>query len=104
MIRYARVIAMTFGIAIVRFVTVRGRRKNSTRGDTRYAKKIDNTRSRMIPVILEITQRSTITVRRIKINRRTTRVGGPYASTAAFAAVAAASFVVCLLTDIYMRA
>src|SRR5215208_1112369 len=90
--------ATTLGILIVRFPTRLGRRKNSTSGDTRYAKKIESTSSRMIPVILEITQRITITASRIKITRRTTRVGGPYASIAALAAVAAASLVVCLLT------
>ena len=45
----------------------------------------------MIPVIFEIIHRRPMTIKRIKISRRTTRVGGPYASTAAFAAVAAAA-------------
>src|SRR5829696_7277219 len=98
MIRYERVIATTFGISIVRRPILLGCRKNSTSGDTKYAKKIESTRSRMIPVILEITQRITITISRIKMTRRITRVGGPYASIAALAAVAAASLVVSLFT------
>src|SRR5215212_10461998 len=51
----------------------------------------------MIPVILEITHRTMITARRIKMRRRTTRVGGPVASTAALAAVIAVSLF-CLFT------
>src|SRR5215208_8230187 len=83
--------ATTLGILIVRFPTRLGRRKNSTRGDTKYAKKIESTSSRMIPVILEITHRTIITATRIKMRRRTTRVGGPDASTTALAAVIAVS-------------
>jgi len=48
----------------------------------------------MMPVIFEMIQRSPMTNSRMKMMRRTTRVGGPYASTAAFAAVAAACLVV----------
>src|SRR5215217_2966067 len=51
----------------------------------------------MIPVILEFTHRTMITARRIKMRRRTTRVGGPDASTAALAAVIAVSLF-CLFT------
>jgi hypothetical protein len=51
-----------------------------------------------MPVIFEITQRIAMTTRRTKIIRSTTRVDGPYASTAAFAAVAALFLVVSLLT------
>src|SRR5215208_4554227 len=89
--------ATTLGISIVRFPTRLGRRKNSTRGDTKYAKKIESTSSRMIPVILEITHRTIITATRIKMRRRTTRVGGPDASTTALAAVIAVSLF-CLFT------
>ena len=45
----------------------------------------------MIPVIFEMIHSGPMTIKRIKISRRTTRVGGPYASTAALAAVAAAA-------------
>ena len=54
----------------------------------------------MIPVILEITQRSTSTANRTIMMRSTVRVGTPDASTAAFAAVAAASLVFSLLTGV----
>src|SRR3982751_5439790 len=54
----------------------------------------------MIPVILEIIHRTMPTASRSEITRSTTRVDGPYdASTAAFAAVAAVSLVVCRLTE-----
>src|SRR6185369_3924099 len=98
MIRYESAIATTFGISMLRPAIRLGLLRNSTSGQTRYAKKIDSTSSRMIPVILEITHStppitsSTITM------RSTTRVDGPYASTAALAAVAAVSLVVSLFT------
>src|SRR5687768_14700313 len=47
----------------------------------------------MIPVIFEITQSRPTTTSRMKMTRRITRVGGPYASTAALAAETATSFV-----------
>src|ERR1044072_1917770 len=99
MSKYVRAMRTTLGISIVRPPTVLGRRINSTSGDTRYAKKIDSTSSRMMPVILEITQRVATTTRRTKQMRSTTRVDGPYASTAALAAVAAVSLVVSLFTE-----
>src|SRR5688572_29694447 len=46
----------------------------------------------MIPVIFEMIQSRPITKIRMKITRRMTRVGGPYTSTAAFAAETATSF------------
>ena len=58
----------------------------------------------MIPVTLEITQRTTSTVNRTIMIRSTVRVGTPDASTAAFAAVAAVSLVLSLLTEFYIRA
>src|SRR6185503_1842513 len=91
--------ATTFGIAIVRPPTVLGRRKNSTSGETKYAKKIERTSNRRITVIFESTQSSAPTASNTMITRSTTRVEGPYdASTAAFAAVAAVSLVVCRST------
>src|SRR5215211_3825373 len=82
---------------------VLGRRINSTSGATRYAKKIDSTRSRMIPVSLEIPQRITPTANRITMIRRTVRVGTPDASTAACAATLAVSLVFSLLTRLESR-
>src|SRR5262245_16509798 len=88
-----------FGMAKVRPPIVLCRLMNSTSGETKYAKKIDNTSSRMIPVILEITQMTPMTASNTMITRSTTRVEGPEdASTAAFAATAAVSLVVCRST------
>src|SRR5688572_4577383 len=53
----------------------------------------------MIPVSLEIIQRTISTANRTTMIRSTVRVGTPDASTAAFAAVAAASLVLSLLTS-----
>ena len=57
----------------------------------------------MIPVILEITQRTIPTVNRITMIRRTVRVGTPDASTAACAATLAVSLVFSLLTRLNSR-
>ena len=57
----------------------------------------------MIPVILEITQRTIPTVNRITMIRRTVRVGTPDASTAASAATLAVSLVFSLLTRLDSR-
>src|ERR1041384_4148529 len=69
--------AAILGKARLRLPIVLGRRKNSTSGDTRYAKKIDSTSSRIRPVILEITQIIPSVRRIMKTTRNTARFEGP---------------------------
>ena len=57
----------------------------------------------MIPVSLEIIQRTTTTANRTIMIRRTVRVGIPDASTAACAATLAVSLVLSLLTRLESR-
>ena len=57
----------------------------------------------MIPVSLEIIQRTTTTANRTTMIRRTVRVGIPDASTAACAAALAVSLVLSLLTRLESR-